>query len=73
LQEVETGVLGGQWRAAPSLEDLASEWEVLESDLGDRLTPEELARFRNIDAEAWKRGGRALFLPTFYGVGQKVK
>jgi len=72
LQEVETGVLGGQWRAAPSLEDLAREWEVLEFDLGDRLTAEELARFRNIDAEAWKRGGRALFLPTFYGVGQKV-
>jgi ubiquinone/menaquinone biosynthesis C-methylase UbiE len=71
LQEVETGVLGGQWRAAPSLEDLASEWEVLESDLGDRLTPEELARFRNIDAEAWSLGQRVLFVPTFYAIGRK--
>ena len=39
LQEVETGVLGGQWRDAPSLEDLAREWEVLEVDLADKLTP----------------------------------
>jgi len=45
LQEVETGVLGGQWRAAPSLEDLARRVGSAGVRFGDRLTAEELARF----------------------------
>lgn len=71
LQEVESGVLGGQWTSAPSPADLAQEWAVIEADLGEALPPEELARLRQIDAQAWARGARVLFVPTFYAAGRK--
>jgi SAM-dependent methyltransferase len=73
LQEVETGVLGGQWRAAPAPEDLAQEWQVLQADLGGALPPEELARLRQSDAQAWASGARVLFVPTFYAAGRKKR
>lgn len=71
LTEVETGVLGGQWRGAPTAEELALEWAVLEADLNDEVTADELARLRQIDAQAWARSERVLFVPTFYALGNK--
>jgi len=70
LTDVETGVLGGQWRGTPSLEEQAQEWAVLEADLGPEVAPAELARLRQIDEQAWARGERVLFVPTFYAVGR---
>jgi SAM-dependent methyltransferase len=37
LEDVETGILGGQWNVPVSMEAWESEWAVLEADLGDRL------------------------------------
>lgn len=71
LQDIETGLLGGQWSAAPSTADLAREWEVLQADLADSILPEELARLRRLDTQAWALGQRVLFVPTFYAAGRK--
>lgn len=75
LQEVESGVLGGQWRGQPSPDELAQEWNVLEADLAagtaNDFTPVELARLRQLDAQAWARGQRVLFVPTFYAIGRR--
>jgi SAM-dependent methyltransferase len=71
LVDVECGVLGGQWRGAPSQEDWESEWAMMEADLADMLSVDELARLRQLDAQAWEKGERTLFVPTFYAWGVK--
>ena len=71
LEAVETGVLAGQWQAPPSREDWELEWDVLLEDLEDQVTGEELDRLRLLDWEAWQRGERVLFLPTFYAWGRR--
>jgi hypothetical protein len=70
LAEIETGVLGGQWREAPSPQEQAQEWAVLKADLAGDLPTLELARLRQLDQQAWARGERVLFVPTFYAMGR---
>jgi SAM-dependent methyltransferase len=70
LRNIESGVVSGQWSAPPSQADLDLEWEVLETDLRDMLSTQELARLRRIDRLAWQTGERLLFVPTFYAIGQ---
>jgi SAM-dependent methyltransferase len=72
LQDVEIGVLGGQWRGAPSQVEWQVEWAVLQNDLEAFMPCGELDRWRAIDAQAWKRGERVLFVPTFYAWGRKA-
>lgn len=71
LEQIQTGVTGGQWNAAPPAEGWQSEWAVLENDLAGRIPPDELAALREIDRAAWARGARVLFVPTFYAWGRK--
>jgi SAM-dependent methyltransferase len=71
LVEIETGVLGGQWRAAPTAAERQQEWDVLQADLGAAVPSAELSRLRRLDEQAWLRGERALFVPTFYAMGKK--
>jgi SAM-dependent methyltransferase len=71
LTEIETGVLGGQWRGAPTAAEQAQEWDVLRADLQDQIAPLELERLRQLDEQAWLGGERALFVPTFYAAGRK--
>jgi ubiquinone/menaquinone biosynthesis C-methylase UbiE len=72
LSEIETGILGGQWRGLPPEEERAQEWAVLEADLDGLLPPGELARLRRLDEAAWQAGERVLFVPTFYAAGRKA-
>lgn len=73
LVNVETGVLGGQWKGSPPSEEIASEWTMLEKDLEGFLGDEEMEAFRQVEEEAWERGERVLYVPTFYGLGKVVK
>ena len=70
LSEIETGVLGGKWRAAPTKEQMESEWRVLTSDLEGLISSDEINHLIELDALAWKRGDRVLFVPTFYAWGK---
>jgi SAM-dependent methyltransferase len=70
LKEVEVGVLGGQWNRVPSKEEQAGEWLVLEDDIASQLSSGEMAKLRQLDADAWKSGERILYVPTFYGWGR---
>lgn len=67
LNEVEAGVLGGQWRGEPSRPEWELEWAVLESDLNE---VERLSSLRALDWTARERGERVLFVPTFYAWGK---
>ena len=70
LQNIEVGVLGGQWKGKSEKDDWESEWKVLLSDLQNYVPLERLNQLKNIDANAWKRGERILYVPTFYGWGR---
>lgn len=70
LTAIETGVLGGQWRTAPSQDEWDSEWRVMEYDLkgypGEAI---DARRLKALDWAAWQTGERVLFVPTFYALG----
>ncbi len=71
LQQVETGLLGGEWRGAPSPEQRESEWAVLADDLAGQILPQELRELREIEDRALQSGERVLFVPTFFALGRK--
>lgn len=72
LVDVETGVLGGEWQPAPSIESLGDEWSVLLDDLESLgYTPESLDHLRSLDASARLAGSRVLYVPTFFAWGRK--
>jgi ubiquinone/menaquinone biosynthesis C-methylase UbiE len=70
LIEIETGVLGANWRDTDSKLELENEWTVFRSDLENTLNQEELDRYESIDRNARMSGERVLFVPTFYGLGR---
>ncbi len=70
LQEVQSGLLGGEWGRPMDEGFLQSEWSVLEQDLKGRITQEEFFRLRQIDRSAWQQGTRILYVPTFYAWGR---
>lgn len=71
LKEIETGVLGGQWRGAPTTNEWELEWQVLAHDLGELITPDQLNRLKEADYQAYQSNSRTLFVPTFYAWGKK--
>jgi SAM-dependent methyltransferase len=72
LTGVESGILGGQWSVIASPESQEMEWQVLAADLKETLAPNQLSDLRRIDAAAWEKGDRVLFVPTFYAWGRKA-
>ncbi|GAP14478.1 methylase [Longilinea arvoryzae] len=68
--DVHTGLLGGQWNEAPAFEAWESEWAVLQTDLEHTISRERLDALRSLDAAAWQKGERILFVPTFYAWGK---
>jgi SAM-dependent methyltransferase len=69
LGDIETGVLGGQWKTRPTDVFLESEWEMLRHDLEGSINPSEIVRYHNIDLHAWADGTRVLHIPTFFAAG----
>ena len=72
LENIEAGVLGGQWLGNSFSEEQRSELEVLEEDLKDFIPPERMKHIRIRELEAQHSGERVLYIPTFYAIGQKT-
>lgn len=70
LCEIRIGLLGGQWFAPPTSSSLESEWSVLRTDLAGLVSPSQLSELQLLDAAAWQKGERILFVPTFYALGK---
>lgn len=70
LEEIEIGLLGGQWLNPPSPEEWESEWEMLASDLLGLISPDDLAELKQDEYQAWEKGERILYVPTFFAVGR---
>ena len=70
LESLEVGVLGAQWGNLAASEVVTSEWNMLHHDLAGQLSEAQLAHLRQLDEEAWSRGSRVLYVPTFYAWGR---
>ena len=69
LEIIETGVMqraGGELNA----EQRELEWAVIEADLADSTSGEELQRLKRMDEAAWARGERRLYVPTYFAWGK---
>ena len=70
MEQVESGILGAQWSGAAAGEALASEWEVLHSDLESMLgagdAPAwqgEFEKLKRLDESAWQAGSECSTCP----------
>ena len=70
LKNVAAGVLGGQWSEPLRADEQALEWQTLESDLAGLVTHVLLDELQKVDIEAWRKGERILYVPTFFALGQ---
>jgi ubiquinone/menaquinone biosynthesis C-methylase UbiE len=75
LKEIEIGVIGAQWRTAPSEAEIQSEWRVNLHDFEvvEKENPElsiDSESLKDLDFQAWSRGERILYVPTFYALGR---
>ena len=71
LSNIESGVLQGQWQQMPSITEWELEWMMLESDLHNSIDSDEQEKLKITDRQAWQKGERVMFIPTFYAIGQK--
>jgi ubiquinone/menaquinone biosynthesis C-methylase UbiE len=69
LINIQTGVLGGQWKDPFNPDDWLSEWTTLVHDLNGYVPLDFLRKFITLDENAWIKGDRVLFVPTFYAIG----
>ena len=66
LKEVESGVIGGEWRSNSVADGQELEWLVLSDDLKERVSLSEIQNMKTLDRQARESGERVLFVPTFY-------
>lgn len=70
LTEVQSGVLGGAWKAGDQLEESELEWETLAHDLRGEIPEADLRLLKELDIHARAEGSRVQFVPTFYAFGR---
>ena len=73
VEEIEIGILGGQWKQKLTNEEWETEWQILFSDLKELIPNNKLLEFKKKDKVAWENGSRVLFVPTFYAAGRLPK
>ncbi|GAB4488501.1 MAG: hypothetical protein Fur0016_14270 [Anaerolineales bacterium] len=69
LRQVETGILGSEWRNSTLIEQNL-EWDVLQADLAGYLPAQDIEKMKELDETAWRTGQRVLFVPTFFAWGR---
>ena len=70
IKIIETGAIQSREKDALSLEEWQDEWAVIEFDLTESLTKEEIARLKKLDEKARIDGTRVLNVPTYFAWGQ---
>lgn len=70
LEQVESGLMGGQWKTVFDPAAFESEWKIIESDLSVMISPARLQALRRMDEVASRKGERILYVPTFYASGK---
>jgi len=65
----ETGTIQ-RARKDPTATDREMEWAVIETDLAESVSDEEIQKMKRIDEQAWQQGKRVLDVPTYFVWGQ---
>ena len=68
IQLRETGTIQGGVEE-PSVREREMEWAVIQADLGESVSREEIQKIKLLDDEAWSKGGRVLYVPTYFAWG----
>ena len=69
IEVVEMGTIQRSAKET-SRDERENEWAVLESDLAGAVPDEDIQKMKLLDAEAWARGERVLFVPTYFAWGR---
>ena len=67
----ETGTIQGA-EDEPSVREREMEWAVIEADLAESVSSVEIQKMKQLDEDAWERGERVLYVPTYFAWGQVV-
>jgi len=67
---LETGCLHGRGTHPLRPGEWELEWAVLEADLAGFVPAKKLQKIKKLDEEAWRRGERVLYVPTYYAWGR---
>ncbi len=70
LANIQCGAYDGRWESQLTQQDIDSEWVVLEEDLGDTLTVQELIELKKYEQKTLESGSRLIYVPTFYAWGK---
>ena len=73
FSDIICGVYEGSWQKDPSQADLDSEWRVLEDDLSEVMSGEEIAVLKKREIKSMEKGTRLIYVPTFYCWGKVSK
>jgi ubiquinone/menaquinone biosynthesis C-methylase UbiE len=69
LKDIRFGQSGFQTNIGLLPTSFESEWSTLENDFENRLSIDEIQKYKTIDERAWKNGQRIMVVPTFYAIG----
>lgn len=69
IEVIETGTIQRSGNEA-SREEREKEWAVLEADLAASVSGEDIHKMKLLDDQAWERGERVLFVPTYFVWGR---
>lgn len=69
IEVVETGTIQRSESDA-SRGERENEWAVIETDLAASIPGEDIHKMKLLDEEAWERGERVLFVPTYFVWGR---
>jgi uncharacterized protein YjaG (DUF416 family) len=69
IELVETGVIQSVENEATA-DDWEIEWAVIESDLSESVSSEDIQKMKQLDKEARERGERVLHVPTYFAWGR---
>jgi len=70
IKIIETGNLRGRGTHPLKPGDWEMEWAVLEADLTGLVQASQIQKLKKLDEEAWQRGERVLYVPTYYAWGR---
>lgn len=69
IEVIETGTIQRSGNE-PSHEEQENEWAVLDADLAASVPGEDIQKMKLLDEQAWARGERVLFVPTYFVWGR---
>ena len=70
LENIEVGVLGGQWHAEKTNRDGELEWDIIQSDLSQNIEfLQQSENLKTLDFTSRRNSQRVLYVPTFYAIG----